>query len=138
MLERYLNSPITRRRLRAGAAADHIDAFADWLDLRGYKATSIANRLKSLAAWTDWMLAEGFSVQNLLPGFEACKLVVGKEQRVRYSRGPNHQAVAAASLFIQFLRQQGEIPPPVAGPSITEQWPPWGISFVDGRSPWAD
>jgi putative heme iron utilization protein len=69
MLETYLSSPITRRRLRAGAAADHIDAFADWLHLHGYKPTSIDNRLTSLAAWTDWMVAEGFTVQNLLPGF---------------------------------------------------------------------
>jgi len=68
MLETYLSSPITRRRLRAGAAAGHIDAFADWLYLHGYKATSIANRLKSLAAWTDWMLAGGFTAQNLLTG----------------------------------------------------------------------
>jgi putative heme iron utilization protein len=107
MLEIYLNSPVTRRRLRTGAAADHIDAFADWLHLHGYKPTSVDNRLTSLAAWTDWMLAEGFTVQTLLPGFEACKLAVGKEQRVRYSRGPNHQSVAAASLFIRFLQQQG-------------------------------
>lgn len=126
MLEIYLNSPVTRRRLRTGAAADHIDAFADWLHLHGYKPTSIDNRLTSLAAWTDWMLAEGFTVQTLLPGFEACKLAVGKEQRVRYSRGPNHQSVAAASLFIRFLQQQGKIPPPVAGPSLTEQWPVLG------------
>jgi len=126
MLETYLSSPVTRRRLRAGAAADHIEAFADWLHLHGYKPTSIDNRLTALAAWTDWMVAEGFTVQNLLPGFEACKLAVRKEQRVRYSRGPNRQSVAAASLFIRFLRQQGKIPPPAAGPSVTEQWPVLG------------
>src|ERR1700732_1336773 len=80
MLETYLSSPITRRRLRAGAAADHIDAFAHWLHLHGYKPTSIDNRLTSLGA----------------------------------------------SLFIRFLRQQGKIPPPAAGPSVTEQWPVLG------------
>src|SRR3954447_10622711 len=122
MLETYLSSPVTRRRLRAGAAADHIDAFADWLHLHGYKPTSIDKGLISLAAWTDWMMAEGFTVQDLLPGFEACKLAVAKGQRVRYSRGPNQRSVATASLFIRFLRQQGKIPPP-AGPSVTEQWP---------------
>jgi hypothetical protein len=99
MLETYLSSPVTRRRLRAGGAADHIEAFADWLHSHGYKPTSIDNRLTSLAAWTDWMGVEGFTVQNLLPGFEACKLAVRKEP-VRYSRGPNRQSVAAASLFI--------------------------------------
>lgn len=126
MLETYLSSPITRRRLRAGAAADRIEAFVNWLHLHGYKPTSINNHLTSLAAWTDWMLAEGLTAQDLLPGFEACKLAVRKQRRVRYSRGPNRQSVAAASLFIRFLRQQGEIPPPPAGPSVTEQWPVLG------------
>jgi integrase/recombinase XerD len=123
MLETHLSSPITRQRLRAGVAADHIDAFADWLHLRGYKPNSIDNGLTSLAAWTDWMLRAGFSAQDLLAGFEACKLAIGKEQRVRYSRGPNQQSVTAASLFIRFLQLQGELPPPVARPSAIEQWP---------------
>jgi integrase/recombinase XerD len=126
MLETHLSSPITRQRLRTGAAAEHIDAFADWLHLRGYRPTSIDNGLTSLAAWTDWMLTAGFTPQDLLPGFEACKLAVGKEQRVRYSRGPNQQSITSASLFIRFLQLQGELPPPVARPSATEQWPVLG------------
>ncbi|GAC1525637.1 MAG: tyrosine-type recombinase/integrase [Chloroflexota bacterium] len=123
MLETHLSSPITRQRLRTGAAAEHIDAFADWLHLNGYKPTSINNGLTSLAAWTDWMLTAGFTAHDLLSGFEACKLAVSKEQRVRYSRGPDQQSIAAASLFIRFLRLGGELPQPVAGPSATEQWP---------------
>lgn len=86
MLETHLTSPVTRPRVRTGAAAEHIDAFA-------------------------------------LSGFEACKLVVSKEQRVRYSRGPNQQSITAASLFIRFLRRRGELPQPVAEPSATEPWP---------------
>ena len=82
MLETHLDSPVTRRRLRTGVAADHIDAFADWLHLRGYKPTSIDNGLSSLAAWTDWMQTAEFTARDLLPGFEACKLAVGKEERV--------------------------------------------------------
>ena len=123
MLETHLSSSITRQRLRTGAAAEYIDAFADWLHLNGYKPTSIDNRLTSLAAWTDWMLTAGFTAHDLLPGFEACKLVVNKEQRVRHSRGPNQQAITAASLFIRFLRLRGELPQPVAGPSTGEKWP---------------
>jgi Transaldolase/Fructose-6-phosphate aldolase len=64
MLETHLNSPVARRRLRTGPAADHIDAFADWLHLHGYRPTSINNLLRSLAAWTDWMLAAGFTAQE--------------------------------------------------------------------------
>ena len=123
MLETYLTSPITRQRLRTGAAAEHIDAFADWLHLNGYKPTSIDNRLTSLAAWTDWMLTAGFTAHDLLSGFAECKLAVSKEPRVRYSRGPNQQSITAASLFIRFLRLRGELPQPVGGPSATQQWP---------------
>ena len=123
MLETHLSSSITRQRLRTGAAAEHIDAFADWLHLNGYKPTSIDNCLTSLAAWTDWMLTAGFTAHDLLSGFEACKLVVSKEQRIRYSRGPNQQSITAASLFIRFLRLRGELPQPVTEPSAAEHWP---------------
>lgn len=41
MLERYLDSPVTRERLRTCPAADHIDAFTGWLHLQGYKPVSI-------------------------------------------------------------------------------------------------
>ena len=123
MLETHLTSPITRRRLRTGVAADHIDAFTDWLHLQGYRPTSIGNGLTSLAAWTDWMLTAGFTTQDIVPGFEACKLAIGKEQRVRFSRGPNQQSITAASLFIRFLQLQGKLPPPIAKPCATERWP---------------
>ena len=85
MLETHLNSPVARRRLRTGPAADHIDSFADWLHLYGYRPTSINNLLRSLAAWTDWMLAAGFTAQEFLVGFEACKLAVEQKQRVLYA-----------------------------------------------------
>jgi integrase/recombinase XerD len=123
MLETHLLPPITRQRLRNGAAAEYIDDFADWLHLNGYKPNSIDNGLTPLAAWTDWMLAAGFTAQDILPGFEACKLAVSNEQRVRYSRGPNQQSITAASLFIRFLRLRGRLPQPVTGPPATERWP---------------
>jgi len=123
MLESYLNSPVTRRRLRTGLAADHIDAFADWLYIQGYRPNCINNLLRSFAGWTDWMLAVGFTAQDLLAGFEACKLALKQKQRVRYSRGPNHYSVTAASLFIRFLQHQGELPLPATAPSGSELWP---------------
>lgn len=123
MLETHFHSPVTSQRLRSGPAADHIDAFADWLHLQGYKPNSIDKGLTSLAAWTDWMLTAGFSAQDLLPGFEACKAAIEKKQRVPYSRGPNQKSVTAASVFIRFLRLKGDIPLPVVPPSATERWP---------------
>src|SRR4051794_21755793 len=126
MLEAHLNSPVTRRRLRTGPAADHIDAFADWLHIHGYKPVSVDLLLRSLAGWTDWLLVRGFTSQDLLAGFEACKLAIRMEQRIRYSRGPNHNSMTAAAVFIRFLQHQGEFPLPVTPPSASELWPRLG------------
>ncbi|WP_116149778.1 hypothetical protein [Paraburkholderia sp. BL27I4N3] len=82
MLETHLKSPVTRQRLRAGPAADHIDGFADWLQRCGYAPGSIDWMLRCLAGWTDWMLASGFGAQELLPGFEACKVELDKKRHV--------------------------------------------------------
>ena len=53
MLDALLKSPETRRRLRSGPAADHIDGFAEWLHRRGYKPATLDTTLRSLAGWTD-------------------------------------------------------------------------------------
>ena len=125
MLETHLNSPVTRMRLRAGPAAAHIDDFADWLHLQGYRSSSIDALLRSLAGWTDWMVASGFTTQEMLAGFEACKLEIRTAQ-VRCRRGPNRNSLTAAAVFIRFLQQQGELPPPVTPPSATDLWPVLG------------
>jgi integrase/recombinase XerD len=126
MLETHLKSPVTRARLCAGPAADHIDGFADWLHRCGYAPTTIDWMLRCLAGWTDWMLASGFGAQELLAGFEACELALQEKPRVSYSRGANRQSLTAASVFIRFLRQQGELPLPVTPPSASELWPVLG------------
>jgi hypothetical protein len=126
MLETHQQSPVTRERLRAGPAADHIDAFADWLHCKGYTPTTIDGLLRSLAGWTDWMLAAGFTAQNLLCGFDACKAALEREERVRYRRGPNRHSVAAASAYIRYLREWGKLPLPVPAPSASDRWPVLG------------
>jgi integrase/recombinase XerD len=126
MLETHLHSPVTRRRLRTGLAGDHIDAFADWLQVHGYKPVSIDLLLRSLAGWTDWMLDKGFTAQDLVPGLEACRYAVKEQARVRYSRGPNHDSVKAAAVYIRFLREKGELSTPVGTPPASERWPIWG------------
>lgn len=88
MLETHLHSPVTRRRLRTGPAADHIDVFADWLHINGYKPVSIDLLLRSLAGWTDWLLVRGFTAQDLLPGFGACKLAIKTDSAFATAAGP--------------------------------------------------
>ncbi len=123
MLEQHLKSPVTRQRLRSGPAADHIDGFADWLHRHRYSPITIDTTLRSLAGWTDWMRAAGFTEHDMLAGFASCSAELQTYRRVRYGRGPNDHSLAAAALFIRFLREQGVLPPPAAPPSPADLWP---------------
>ena len=69
------------------------------------------------------MLAAGFTAQDPVAALDACKLVIEKEPRVRHSRGPNHQSVTAASVFIRFLQSEGELPLPAPPPSACDLQP---------------
>ena len=123
MLDHHVNSPVTRQRLRSGPAADHVDTFADWLYRHGYKPISMVSILRSLAGWTDWIRAAGFTVHDCLKAFAACAAELQACRRVRHSRGPNNHSLASAALFIRFLREQGVLPPAVTPPSPADLWP---------------
>jgi len=122
MLETHLHSPVTRRRLRRGPAADHIDAFADWLNLSGYKPVSIRTMLTGLAGWTDWMCTSSLAAQDLLPGLDACRSELRKKHRVHHRGGPNRKSLTAASIFIRFLQDEGKLPR-TAVPGASDVWP---------------
>jgi site-specific recombinase XerD len=123
MLEHHLKSAVTQQRLRSGPAADHIDDFADWLHRHGYRPVTIDTTLRSLAGWTDWMRAAGFTAHDLLEGFASCAAELQAHRRVRHCRGPNDHSLTAAGLFIQFLRELGVLPPLAAPPSPADCWP---------------
>ena len=123
MLEHHVNSPVTRRRLRSGPAAEHVDGFADWLHRHGYKSVSIVAIFRSLAGWTDWMQSAGFTVHDCPAGLAACTAELQAGGRVRYRRGPNNHSLTAAALFIQFLQECGVLPPPAIPASATDLWP---------------
>lgn len=123
MLDTYLKSPVTRGRLRTGPAAEHIDAFADWLHRQGFTPVTIVNTLRSLAAWTDWLRAAGLTARDLPVGFTQCKAALEAEPRIRRSRGPNADSLAAASLLLRCLREQGELPALVPEARAEDRWP---------------
>jgi len=123
MLEAHITSQVLRRRLRSGLAAGYLDGYVDWLHHHGYRPVTITTSLRSLTGWTDWMRAAGFTVRDLLAGFEACTAELGARCRVHYSRGPNYHSMVAAALFIRFLREQGVLEPITPPPSPAELWP---------------
>jgi site-specific recombinase XerD len=69
------------------------------------------------------MLAAGFTAQDFLAAFEACKEMLQREARVRYRRGPNQHSIAAAATFIRYLRDLGTLPPLEPAPSPSDRWP---------------
>ena len=122
MLEDRLESAVTRQRLREGPAGPYVDAFGDWLHDHGYKSISTTSVLRSLAAWTDWLVKEGDTETEFVRGYDACKRALEATPRARYARGPNGRSLASASLFIRFLRERGVLPQP-AHISLIERWP---------------
>jgi hypothetical protein len=58
MLQTTLTSPVAsqpRARFGQGVVSEHADEFAEWLHQHGYKLGTIADLMRSLAAWTDWI-----------------------------------------------------------------------------------
>jgi integrase/recombinase XerD len=123
MLETHLHSSMTRQRLRKGPAAGHVDSFADWLRHQGYRSVSMKHLLTALAGWTDWMVSAGFTGRDILPGYDACKVEISKPLRIHYRGGPTRKSLTAASIFLRFLRERGELPPLKGPPSVTDRWP---------------
>lgn len=123
MLENYIKSSVTQKRLREGLVAPHIEDFANWLHAQGFKALTIEGKLRSLAAWSDWMRASGIRECDAVPGLEACRAMLKQARRVYYDRGPNKHTVEAASTYIRFLQERGIIARPPVLPTSAEAWP---------------
>ncbi len=68
MLETHLKSPVTRERLRAGPAADHIDGFADWLHRCGYAPSTLTGCCAASPAGQIGCSPAGLARKNCCPG----------------------------------------------------------------------
>jgi integrase/recombinase XerD len=110
MLENHVHAAITRRRLRSGPAANHVDDFADWLYSRDYRVGTVFRLLQSLASWTDWLTATGRSDKDFASGYRDCSRYIQSTPHVPYGRSPNQDALRAARLFLRFLVDRGELP----------------------------
>ena len=123
MLDTDLAPHATCRRHRAGPAADHIDDFADWLHRRCYRPAVLRNKLRSFAAWTDWLKLIGMTGTDFINGLRECESYIGMRSRARYQRDPNKESLTVARLFIRFLQQRNVLPQPLTPPSPADLWP---------------
>ena len=97
-------------------AAPHVDGFQEWLRDRGYTTSTIEEKVRLLAGWTDWMHASGFALRDAVDGLAASAAVFkGKKSRKAY--------VGAGRLFIRYLQDRGVLQKPAAPPSPAEKWP---------------
>ena len=56
-------------------AAPHVDGFQEWLRDRGYTTSTIEEKVRLLAGWTDWMHASGFALRDAVDGLAASAAV---------------------------------------------------------------
>jgi site-specific recombinase XerD len=122
MLEKHLQTPVTIKRLRDGVAAPYIDEFASWMHSKGFKPVVLELRLRSLAAFTDWMKDNRFSIKELIEGINACKCDLAKGRKPN-SRGPNIDSIIAASKLLVFLQEKGVFEKPAPKSKVSEVWP---------------
>ena len=110
MLEDYVSARITRKRLKSGPAANRVDDFSDWLYARGHSKRSLFRMLQAFAGWTDWLTKTGRTAEDFAEGLLACTKYVTSVPRTPYERGPRHESLSVARLFLQFLGEQGLLP----------------------------
>ena len=97
-------------------AKPYVDGFEIWLQDHGYTPSTIEEKVRLLAGWTDWMHAAGFAFDNILDGLTASATVfTGKKSLRAY--------VGAGRLFIRYLRDRGILPEPIQRPLPTDIWP---------------
>jgi len=77
-------------------ARPHVEGFENWLRDRGYTPSTIEERVRLLAGWTNWMQATGFGLDNILDGLAASAAVFKGKKSIRAYAG-------AGRLFIRYL-----------------------------------
>lgn len=122
MLEKHLQTPVTIRRLRGGVAGPYIDEFASWMHSKGFKPVVLELRLRSLAAFTDWMGSHNYSIDKLIDAIDVCKCELAKGHKLN-SRGPNIDSIIAASKLLLFLQEIGVLERPELKLKVSEVWP---------------
>jgi len=110
MLEDYVSAQITRKRLKTGRAANHVDEFSDWLHARGHNRRSLFRMLQSFAGWTEWLTKTGRTAEDFAEGVVECTKHLTSAPHIPYERGPRRESLSVAKLFIQFLRERDFLP----------------------------
>jgi integrase/recombinase XerD len=118
MLEDHVSARITRKRLKSGPAANHVDDFSDWLHARGHNKRSLFRMLQSFAAWTDWLTWTGRTAGDFAEGLRECSKHFKSAPHIPYERGPRSESLSVARLFLRFLGERGLLPQTTGADSL--------------------
>ncbi len=132
MFEDQLKSPSTRRRLRAGPLAPHLERFAEWMHRQRYRPTTMRLKWVFLATWSDWRTTTGADADDHACALDSYVDALAADGRLRYAdrprgagvhKGTRKTAVVAASMFVRCLRESGLAAVPARPPTRLETWP---------------
>jgi site-specific recombinase XerD len=90
-------------RSRLHFAGPHIDDFRRWLSHRGYRETTIVERVRLLAHWTDWAHKAGFTLATAPTGLDASGPVFAGSRT-------GEEVRRSGALFIRYMQDQGLAP----------------------------
>lgn len=128
MLEDHIKSRATCRRLRAGPARVHVDAFVESLVADGYSSITLEQISFFLADLLDWIRRRGLE-DDLSAGLaEYCRLA--SLGRVRVTKSTARRVARAGRHYVRFLQGQGLVRVPE---SLLEKWPMLGAFHAWGR-----
>jgi len=107
MLDQFVESRDTVRRLRSGVLGAHLDSFAEHLARCGYAAATARSQLTLLGHFDQWMARRGRELGELNDE------LVGKfvQDRTRLGKLQRGESVAVRQ-FLTHLRAHGVIPSP--------------------------
>ena len=88
---------------RLHMAAPHVGEFKIWLRDGGYRETTIEERVRLLAYWTDWAHACGFTIDTVSLAFGASGAAFGESRNKK-------EILNSAALFIRYLQDRGAVP----------------------------
>src|SRR6266516_6056484 len=109
MLEDHVKSRPACRRLRAGPAEAHVDAFVRSLLTEGYSPATVDQTCHFLAVLTDWMALSVFG-DDIAAGLMAYR-ALAKQGCLQDSESTARRAQRAGKRYLQFLRRQGTVAP---------------------------
>jgi integrase/recombinase XerD len=127
-LEDYIASRSTCRRLRAGPARAHVDAFVESLVAEGYSSVTLDQICFFLGLLLDWMVRKGFG-DDVSAGLVEYRRLESLG-RLRATKSTVCRARRAGKHYVRFLQGQGLLQIPR---SPLDVWPVLGSFHAWGR-----